>query len=1421
MHSNSPPSNGPARIFNGLLRFFSSIRLGIVLIALIILYSTIGSAIPPARQFFELTEFQYFNHWIFGALIGLFCLNLTVATVRRIPFTVRNLGVLTVHTGLLTLCAGSVVYFGQKIEGDVLLLAPSIRVYSIGRSQTVQNRLLASFAVYEGKQWTTNMPALGGEYDVRVVSVRHRGMTTASEVEVDVKVGKEPVQRLTMALPTDAHKRLDPSTVEAHPEFARVNDAIALQLVPGNTSDKFYDQQTPILTIEKDGQSYDFELPTLPYYQEILEPTVAPVTDENRRKVASIRSRRIPLLDAWRLPISVIPEGSTARQDLGIDVTIDGYLPYVEMEQMPAPGGTREAPVADLTLKVGEDETDQWLFGTIPVASMFETRAGARLEFRWLGAKTELDPDWTRKVAGTHVLDVSIKDKGIHRQYDVSPGQTLAIEGTDYTVTIEQLLPSWPLMTASHKDARTAAALIWVKTPTQEFQRSVLQRYPELNQDRDRAGKKILDTGGMVDENIELKYTDCSVPHVLVAAGSALTPTAVHTAVGGGRSVRALKFGEAAAFDDGSRVTIRQIIEKPKLVDRPVVVPENRRRPQADVRRSMSAIHVNIAPRDQATAATSLWLPFSHYNGTQANMVREDTPATPVELGDGRVLMLTYGRAERPLPSPVTLERLETDYYPGRNRASGWRSHFRFIKPGTRDEVMHTSCWLNNTAILGDWHLFQATAAGDGETYTGLGVGNRRGVMPMLLGCVLISIGLIYAFTVKPMLVRRMKRLARLEAGAATEQGSRQPAAVLTGSAPIWLIAFAATWMAVSPARGETTASDSVAKLRAIESEIDTQTLGAIVVQYNARFSSLEAWARDHTERVAGPGNRLMGLQPAVAAIEMMFNSGAYAGEPLIYVKDRGLRLHLTSSKAGLTDEQRRRILKDGHVSREFLDKPAIRDILGELAGDSRIKRPMDQLSSAMFGFEQFGDDFRIVPTTSDDPNWEWHRVEDLMGNLPAESKLPRSAKNPPIPGVTAEMAEATQATYIAFAKAWRDRDVAGINSNLVKLQKQLESFAPATYPSHTQRTWEVKYYRWRLIWWAWVTYILAFFIAVFATSTGYGWARRITLILLVLALLLHAGDIGLRWYVIGRIPVANMYEAVVSSTFVGAALGLLLEFITAKRVFALATAFLGFFALALPEMNVLGITNSITTMAPILDDIMLRIHTVLIISSYAVITLGFAVANCYLFLAARKQRAIPAIVTIVVELMVILGSAGYYAWTVSGLFTAITIIVVALGAVLTALWGARLLPSLSPPPLLSLAAASAAAVPMDLPPAAGGSIGMPLYTGATRGKQLDLFKEFDRSHLILIYIANVALFVGIVLGAVWADYSWGRPWGWDPKEVFALNTWLIYAILIHARFVTKDRALWTAVLSVIGFAAMQFNWWVVNFYIVGLHSYA
>ncbi|MEM9560300.1 MAG: cytochrome c biogenesis protein CcsA, partial [Planctomycetota bacterium] len=68
----------------------------------------------------------------------------------------------------------------------------------------------------------------------------------------------------------------------------------------------------------------------------------------------------------------------------------------------------------------------------------------------------------------------------------------------------------------------------------------------------------------------------------------------------------------------------------------------------------------------------------------------------------------------------------------------------------------------------------------------------------------------------------------------------------------------------------------------------------------------------------------------------------------------------------------------------------------------------------------------------------------------------------------------------------------------------------------------------------------------------------------------------------------------------------------------------------------------------------------------------------------------------------------------------------------------------------------------------------------------------------------------------------WGRWWAFDPKETWALVTWIVYLIVIHVRFTgLKDRGLTTAWLSVIGFIVMLWTYFGVNLLLPGLHAYA
>ena len=98
----------------------------------------------------------------------------------------------------------------------------------------------------------------------------------------------------------------------------------------------------------------------------------------------------------------------------------------------------------------------------------------------------------------------------------------------------------------------------------------------------------------------------------------------------------------------------------------------------------------------------------------------------------------------------------------------------------------------------------------------------------------------------------------------------------------------------------------------------------------------------------------------------------------------------------------------------------------------------------------------------------------------------------------------------------------------------------------------------------------------------------------------------------------------------------------------------------------------------------------------------------------------------------------------------------------------------------------------------------------------------------ILLYPALFSLTAGIFIGAVWANMSWGRYWGWDPKETWALITMLVYALLLHIPWLKSKCKISTAqyqigyhVFSIIAFAFVLFTYFGVKYLLGGLHSYA
>lgn len=666
-----------------------------------------------------------------------------------------------------------------------------------------------------------------------------------------------------------------------------------------------------------------------------------------------------------------------------------------------------------------------------------------------------------------------------------------------------------------------------------------------------------------------------------------------------------------------------------------------------------------------------------------------------------------------------------------------------------------------------------------------------------------------------------------------------------------------------------------------IDPQIDWSSARLIAVQDAGRYKTLESFARESMVAMYGKES-FPGLSPLASLMEWLFNRDAYAEIPLVRIKDKGSRIHFS---AHLPAEQRLRIVKDGYMTPNELADPQIEARIRELEPQATMVSAMRRARSAQ-AIVQFVDRFiRLVPATSGDQTTPWSTPGSLVGLLP-DQVLEEAGRSrvaiireygPPAEGITPTQAYEVTAAWASLQQGWKQGDVDRIQTGLSTLATKLPQMAaPGMYPSQSQRQAEARYYAAGKFMWGYLIYLIGLVIGIAALVTHWRTPWVVSMLFLFAGLGVHTYGIALRWYILGRIPVANMFEAVVGSALLGIAIAFIAELIDRRRFFLVAAHATGFVALILGGFVIPG-GGSLTTLMGILDDVMLRIHTVLIIASYALIFLASVIGVVYLFgyyqLKAAAQsmnfgflaffsgaaallfwqpmtgldgnlvtegKMIAAGLSIASAFVLIISifPIGPARWWLTS--TAVLMLTlgtsysflslyfaelfakgIAIGGLLWGLgtaggvllqWYAK-----REPKLAMAGGMPAPPTRLERPIMAGGMPG-------DEGRDSDLptwLHHADWCHLIILNLVFVMLFVGIILGAVWADYSWGRPWGWDPKEVFAMNTWIIYAILIHVRFVTKRRGLWTAWLSVAGCIMMAFNWTFVNFFIVGLHSYA
>jgi cytochrome c-type biogenesis protein CcsB len=118
------------------------------------------------------------------------------------------------------------------------------------------------------------------------------------------------------------------------------------------------------------------------------------------------------------------------------------------------------------------------------------------------------------------------------------------------------------------------------------------------------------------------------------------------------------------------------------------------------------------------------------------------------------------------------------------------------------------------------------------------------------------------------------------------------------------------------------------------------------------------------------------------------------------------------------------------------------------------------------------------------------------------------------------------------------------------------------------------------------------------------------------------------------------------------------------------------------------------------------------------------------------------------------------------------------------------------------------------------------ILTALARGKNMErIGKTIDDLTVINYKSLTLGLYfltIGTFLGAIWANESWGRYWGWDPKETWSLITIIVYSFVIHSRIIPGMKDVYTFnVMALFSFASVLMTYFGVNYYLSGLHSYA
>lgn len=618
--------------------------------------------------------------------------------------------------------------------------------------------------------------------------------------------------------------------------------------------------------------------------------------------------------------------------------------------------------------------------------------------------------------------------------------------------------------------------------------------------------------------------------------------------------------------------------------------------------------------------------------------------------------------------------------------------------------------------------------------------------------------------------------------------------------------------------------------------EVNLEPLNKIAIHADGRLRSFESHAKTFMGYVSGP-RQIFDQPNDFTYLDMMFRPQRYVDADIIYIKNKLVLnqiLDVLNQQSAIDSARAENIRRSRLISPSLLNQPGVVGLLHKLGQDLiRTGKSVDAIQSAMGVSDPrvLLNNLRLIPPPDGDINKSWISplVLGSSAGAPMDDAHSGLQTFQPITGFDPTIQQELAQSWNALQMAWQKEDVTTVNMQVFKLAQRLPTIAPSIYPSSGRLDWESWYFRSKSMTWVWLIYLGC--VIPLLMSVIYKWegARKIGMFAFMIAFGFHTASLIIRWYVSGRWPNSNMFEALTTSAWFGGVVALVLEWIVRRtpfrNLFVLGSSIMSMAALMATYFLPVQLNSAISNKMAALNDVWLYIHTNMIIWSYAII--GLACVPAMLLLRHRwcvlwDQKHIPKIRLILLPIALgVLNYTGYMLLMHCIDYAHRGLSMQSLIGVVGAFWGSLMMIILEAfhararreAGITVERSASGGASALLMGPQGGSSF---LNPDKPTGTQI-----FDGATMVLVELAFIMLWTGVVMGAIWADHSWGRPWGWDPKEVFALNTFIIFLVLIHVRLKVRDKGFWTAVLAVVGFEVMMFNWIVVNFIITGLHSYA